>query len=74
MFFMVFRIPVFAGMTSCLRKRASGKFSAKILKAKMENSKAKKVRVYLDTSVYNRPFDDQSQPRMLVGLNILIKK
>ncbi len=22
------------------------------------------IRVYLDTSVYNRPFDDQSQPRI----------
>ncbi len=24
----------------------------------------KKVKVYLDTSVYNRPFDDQSQTRV----------
>ncbi len=22
------------------------------------------IRIYLDTSVYNRPFDDQSQPRI----------
>jgi len=27
------------------------------------------IRIYLDTSVYNRPFDDQTQPR--IGLETL---
>lgn len=32
------------------------------------------MRIYLDTSVYNRPFDDQAQPRIwTLALSVILQ-
>jgi predicted nucleic acid-binding protein len=38
----------------------------------LEAERWKKLRLYLDMCVYNRPFDDQSQPRIMLETQIFI--
>jgi predicted nucleic acid-binding protein len=38
----------------------------------MEAERWKKLRLYLDMCVYSRPFDDQSQPRIMLETQIFI--
>ena len=39
---------------------------------KMDQMSKKKLKLYLDMCVYNRPFDDQSQPRIMIETQIFI--
>ena len=40
--------------------------------SKLKAERWKKLRLYLDMCVYNRPFDDQGQPRIMLESRIFI--